>query len=334
MKKLKTPKNLLFLALFGIFSLYFLSGCNEAPVDDNQTDDEFIKEVITQGIGSNNQEEDDLMSGESGDLNDGGAVYSGGGGGDTPIDSLIRWGRRVLSVNVSVTITSEGDSLKIANVTRTINGNFIIVGIVNNVVDTIIKPYTEVLKRNAVFKRIAHTNRPRFNWKLYKVSMADGGTTAPQNSNDYVQMQKIDVYVNNVLTYTLIGPDFTQNVFVTKRFGGDGIPKFHLGEQVRVIVTTVSQQSEPDIVAWHWARNAFGFHRVPFEMTSSIPNPSGPGYLRTFEKTYTIYNTPPFVHRYGIFNGFISASTHKSLYDDSPAEFASDLVGAPYRVVP
>jgi hypothetical protein len=34
----------------------------------------------------------------------------------------------------------------------------------------------------------------------------------------------------------------------------------------------------------------------------------------------------------GKYNGFISASTHKSLYDDSPAEFASDLAGIPYRV--
>jgi len=334
MKSLKTTKNLLLLVIFGLFSVYLLSGCNETPIEDNQTDDEFIKEVVTTGTGSGNQEEDDLMSGESGDLDNGGAVYNNGGGGDTPIDSLIKWGRKVISVNISVTITSEGDSLKIANVTRTINGNYIIVGTVNNVVDTIIKPYTEVIKRTATFKRIGYNPRPRHNWKLYKVSMADGGTTSPQNSNDYVQMQKIDVYVNNALTYTLMGPDFTQNVFITKRFGGDGIPKVRLGDVVKLIVTTVSQQSETDIVAWHWARNTFGFHREPFTMTSSIPNPTGSGYLRTYEKTFNIYNNPPYVHKYGVFNGFISASTHKSLYDDSPVEFASDLVGTPYRVVP
>jgi hypothetical protein len=320
---------MLFLAIFGLFLSYFIAGCNDTP--ENQTDDEYLKEVISQGTGSNNQDEDDLMSSESGDIDDGGAV---GNGGDTPVDSLIKWGRKVLTVNVSLTITSEGDSLKTANITRTINGNFIIIGMVNNAVDTIVKPYTEVLKRFVVFKRIAYTPHPRLNWRLYRVSMVDGGTTTPQNSNDYVQMQKIEVYVNNVLQYTLNGPDFTQNVYVTKRFGGDGIPKVHLGDQVKLIVTTISQQSEPDIVAWHWARNTFGFHRVPFDMTSSIPNPSGPGYLRTFEKTYTVYNTPPHVHKLGVFNGFISASTHKSLYDDSPAEFASDLVGTPYRVLP
>lgn len=329
MNRLKLTKNVLLLAIFSLFSLYLISGCNETPVEDTQTDDQFLKQVVTNGVNSNNQEEDDLMAGEKTDLDDGGPVDNGGGY-DTPIDSLLKWGRKVLNVNINVNITSEGDSLKNVSVTRTINGNFIIVGYVNGVVDTVVKPYTEVIHRTAVFKRIAYTPRPMYNWKLYKVSMADGGTTAPQNSNDYIQMQKIDVYVNGSLTYTFNGPDFSQNIFVTKRFGGDGIPKFHFGQEVRVVVTAISQMSEPDIVAWHWARNAFGFHRVPFVMTSSIPNPGGSGYLRTYEKTYMIYAG----HIYGVFNGFISASTRKSLYDDSPAEFASDLVGTPYRIVP
>ena len=63
-------------------------------------------------------------------------------------------------------------------------------------------------------------------------------------------------------------------------------------------------------------------------MTSEIPN--GQYWDRTYEKTFNIYGD----HKRGVFNGFISASTHKSLYDDSPAEFASDLVGTPYRVLP
>jgi hypothetical protein len=324
MKVSKTIKSILILLFFTVFALY-LAGCSESAVDpENQTDDQYIQEVVTKGIGSNNQEDDDLMSSEAYDLDDGGAV----GGGDTPIDSLLRWGRKVLSVNVNVNITGEGDSLKIASITRTISGEFIIVGIVAGVQKTIVKPYTEVLKRNVIFKRIAHTPRPRFNWKLYKVSMVDGETTSPQAGSEYVQMNKVEVYVNNVLVNTFNGPDFTQNVFTTKRFNGSGIPGVHRGDQVRIKVYTFSKQSEQDIVAWHWARNTFGFHRVPFEMTSQIPN--GQYWDRIYEKTFTVYG----YHRHGIFNGFISASTHKSLYDDSPVEFASDLVGTPYRVLP
>lgn len=326
MNLLKLTKNLLILLIITAFSAYF-SACSENSVEENQTDDEFIKEVVTAGIGSSQQEDDDLMSNESYDLDNGGPVGSNGGG-DTPIDSLFKWGRRITSTSVTVTITSEGDSIKNAIIERTINGVFHIIGYVNGNLDSIQKPYTEVLRRKAVFKRIAYTPRPRFNWRLYKVSMVDGGTTAPQNSNDYVQMQQIQVYVNNVLEYTFQGPDFTQNIFTTRRFNGSGIPEINIGDQVRIVVSTYSTQSEQDIVAWHWARNTFGFHREPFVMTSQVP--SGSGWDRIYEKTFTIYPQ----HRIGRFNGFISASTHKSLYDDSPVEFASDLAGAPYRVLP
>lgn len=325
MKIAKSIRNLTFLLASAAFLLY-IAGCSDSSVtSDNQTDDQYLQEVVNAGIGSSNQEEGDLMYSEAGDLDDGGAV--GGGNGDTPIDSLYKWGRKVTGVNINLNITNEGDSLRIVNVTRTINGNFIIIGTVNNVLDTIIKPYTEVLKRYAVFKRIAHTNRPRYNWKLYKVSMVDGQSTSPQIGSDYVQMNKIEVYVNNVLAYTFNGPDFTQNVFITKKFGGQ-IPLIHIGDQVRLKVFTFSKQSEKDIVAWHWARNTFGFHRIPFDMTSETPN--GQYWNRTYEKSFTIYPQ----HRFGLFNGFISASTHKSLYDDSPSEFASDLVGMCYGIVP
>jgi len=139
-------------------------------------------------------------------------------------------------------------------------------------------------------------------------------------------MDKIEVYVNGVLKTTYMGPDFTQNVFITKRFGGTGIPEVYINDQVKLVVYAYSTQSETDIVAWHWARNTFGFHREPFALTSSTP--SGSGWNRTYEKTFTIYSD----HKGGVFNGFISASTHKSLYDDTLSEFASDLVGTAYRV--
>jgi hypothetical protein len=325
MKVSKLTKTTLFLMFSAVFGLY-MAGCSDSTIDpDNQTDDQYIQEVVTTGVQSNQQDDEDLMSNEAYDLDDGGAV---GGNGDTPIDSLVRWGRHVTGVNVNVNITSEGDSLKIAHVTRTINGDFVIIGFVAGVQKTVIKPYTEVLKRDVIFKRINHSPRPRFNWKLYKVSMVDGETTSPQVGSEYVQMTKVEIYVNNVLTYTFNGPDFTQNVFTTRRFNGAGIPEVSRGDQIRIKVYTFSKQSEQDIVAWHWAKNTFGFHREPFVMTAEIPN--GQYWNREYEKTFVIYSQ----HRGGKFNGFISASTHKSLYDDSPAEFASDLVGTPYRVLP
>lgn len=324
----KLIRSAVLLIMSAILGLYLIGCSDSVNTPDNQTDDEYIRGVILNGTGSNQQDDEDLMSNEVYDFDDRGPVGNGGGGGDTPIDSLLRWGRRITGVNVNIDITSQGDSLKIAEITRTITGDFIIIGIVSGSQETIVKPFTEVLKRNAIFKRVGYNPRPRFNWRLYKVSLVDGETTTPQVGTDYVQMNKIEVYVNNTLAYTFQGPDFTQNVFTPRRFHGGGIPQVHHGDQVRIKVYTHSAQPEPDIVIWHWARNAFGFHREPFVMTSETPN--GQHWDRTYEKTFHIYGR----HRFGCFNGFISASTHKSLFDDSPSELASDLAGMPYRVLP
>ena len=327
-KLLKPSKNALILAIAAVFSLY-MAACNDNSVEDTQTDDQYITEVVTNGYSNSSDDDDNLMRSEVTDFDDGGAVGDIDGG-DTPIDSLMRWGRIVTGSSVTVTITNEGDSLKYANITRTVTGNYVIIGLVGGVVDTIFKPYTQEFKRVAVFKRVNNNPRPRQNWRLYKVSMVDGRTTSPQNSDDYVQMQQIQVYVNGTLTYTFAGPDFTQNIFITRHpnWNGAGIPEVNAGDQVRFVVTTQSSQSEQDIVAWHWGKRNFGFHREPFVMTSETP--SGSGWLRTFDKTFTIHAG----HNRGRFNGFISASTRKSLFDDSPVEFASDAVGTPYRVRP
>lgn len=326
MNYLKIVSKFIGILFIVVFSFY-LAGCNQNTSSVNETDDQFLESVVKNGTNSNWQEDEDIMANESYDLDNGGAV-SNGGGFDTPIDSLLKWGRKINSVNVQFTMTSEGDTVKNVVITRTISGNFIIIGIVNNVMDTVIKPYTEVLHRNVSFKRVARSGNPRYNWRLYKVSMLDGETTLPQKGTDYVQMNKLEVYVNGTLKYTFNGPDFTQNIFTTRKFGGSGIPEVNVGDQVKMRVYLSSTQSERDIVAWHWARNAFGFHRVPFDMVSETPNAHG--YDRIFEKTYNIYND----HKRGCFNGYISASTHKSLFDDSPLEFASDLLGTPYRVLP
>lgn len=324
MNSIKLSKKWLFLPLLAVISLY-ISACNDdSIVEENQTDDEYITDVVTRGYSGPNNEDDDLMFSEADDLDDGGAV--GNGNGDAPIDSLLKWGRRITGVSKTVTITNEGDTIKNAVITTNITGVYIIVGMVGGVVDTISKPYTEEFKRLAIFKRVDRRPRPRHNWRLYKVSMLDGETKSPQVGSDYVRMNKVEVYINGSLQYTLNGPDFTQNIFTTKKFEGPGIPEVHVNDEVKLVVSAYSTQVEQDIVAWHWGKRNFGFHREPFAMVSQVPN--GGGWDRVYEKSFTIHNNI----RGKALNGCISASTKKSLYDDTITEFASDLLGTPYRV--
>lgn len=302
----------------------FLSSCNkDNSVEPTElTDEQFMQLVINSGYSGTITDEDNLMSQEITDL-DTGAV-SDDGGSLSPIDTLKKWGRKITNVNVNYQITGN-DSLKYIAVTRTITGNYIIIGYVGGVLQTITKPYKEVLNRNVVFKRIDRSPKPRYNWRVYQVSNLSGGTTEPQVGSQHEQINKVEVYKNGATTpaYTITGPEFQNSYWTTMRFGGAGIPVFSRGDQVHVKIFVNSTSPTPnDIVAFHWARNTFGFHRIPFAYEGMS------GTDRVYSKTYTIYNQ----HKYGNHNAYFSASTHESLYDNDITKFASTEIGIPYRI--
>lgn len=319
----------LMLILTGFVLLALIAGCNNNPADQNElSDDEYIQYVVSSGYDNDITNEDNLMMQEYGDLNDGGAVPDNESDPPlTPFDSLKRWGRKITDVNRNFNISNEGDSLKNVEITTTFTGNFIIKGYIGGILDSVAKPYTEVLKRKAVFKRIDNTPFPRRNWRLYKVSQLDGETSQPQVGSSMVQITKVEIYKNNspTPTYVFNGPDFTNNVFITKRFSGEGIPVLDRNDQATVKIYTTSQLSETDYVAFHWAKNTFGFHRIPFTLESQSGN--GP-YYRIYAKTFNIYGN----HLIGTFNAYFSANTRESLYDNNPGKFASDMAGIPFKV--
>jgi hypothetical protein len=278
--------------------------------------------VINSGYSGTSTDEDNIMSQEITDI-DTGAVADDGSS-LSPIDTLKRWGRKITGVDINYSI-SGNDSLKTVAVTRTITGNYIIVGYVSGVLQTTYKPYKEVLNRNVIFERINRKQNARENWRVYQVSNLSGATTVPQPGSQYEQINKIEIYKNGSLNpaYTINGPDFQNFYWTTKRFNGEGVPAFNRGDQVQLKVYVNSQSSTSnDIVAFHWARNSFGFHRIPFAYEGTS------GSNKIYSKSFTIYNN----HRFGISNGFISASTHESLYDNDVNKFASTEVGIPYKI--
>lgn len=323
---MKQQSRLVAIAVFLTFVLIsiYISGCNNNEITEPsaQTDDEYLQSTaLNTAFSSDADDDDNLFSTEVNDFDSEGAL-------NTPIDSLIRWGRRITNVNVSTNITGSGDTMKTVAVTRTISGNFIIIGIVSGSQDTIVKPFSQEQKRIIIFKRVARRPNPRQNWRVYQHSAVDGETKTPQVGKSNIVMNKIEVFKNNNLALTLYGPDFTVNMFTSRFFGSDPVLDLNRGDEVRVKVYLTSNQTDQDIVAYHWARNSFGFHREYFTMTSQTPN--GSGFDRTYEKTFTIYNQ----HQRGLKNEFISANTRASLYDNSPALFSSTYMGLVYRVRP
>lgn len=316
------------ISLFILISIWGITGCNENSTDTSYlSDDEYLKNTAINTAFSNDSEDDDnLFSNEVFDFDSEGPVPNNSGGFDTPIDSLLKWGRRITGTNLNVNITSFGDTLKVADVTRTITGNFIVIGYINGILDSTVKPYSQEQKRMVSFKRVDRRPNPRFNWRVYQYSAIDGETKTPQTGKDNIIMNMIEFYVNNNLVLTLNGPDFTENIFTSRFFGGNGLFVANRNDQVRIKIYLTSNQNDTDIVAFHWARNAFGFHREPFVMTSQTPN--GSNFDRTYEKTFSIYPN----HHHGIHNGFISSNTRNSLYDNSISLFSSTYMGMPYKI--
>ncbi len=324
-----TLLSVLFPALFILALL--LNGCQNDNITEPSylSEDEYLKSVaVNTAYSSNTDDDDNLFANEVDDFDSFGPVTDNESGFDTPIDSLLKWGRRVTGVNINSEITLSSDSMKTVEVTRTISGNFIIVGYINGVIDSTAKPYVQQQKRIVIFKRVARKQNPRFNWRVYQHSAVDGQTTSPQNGKDNITMNKVEFYRNDQLVLTLNGPDFTVNFFLSRFFGGNGLYEVDRGDQIKVKVYLTSNQSDTDYVAYHWARNSFGFHREKFTLVSQTPN--GNNFDRIYEKSFQVYSQ----HHGGMHNGFISANTRKSLYDNEPALFSSTYMGLPYRVRP
>lgn len=327
---MKKVQKKLFLGIIpAIFSvLLIISGCNKNDVtsSDSGTINDYLKGEAVQSTDGSNNDDNELLGNQISDFSDDGAVFNNTNSSLTGYDSLKFYGRRVTGVTVSTTFTVDTDTLKSIAVKRTISGNFIIKGYIGGTLDSTSKPYTEEQNRTASFKRVANTGHHRRDWRLYQVSAVDGQTTSPQQGKSNIVMNKVEIYANDVLAATLNGPDFTSNIFTTRYFSGGGIINIGRNANVKVKVYLTSNQADTDIVAFHWSRNSFGFHRVPFTMISQTPN--GSNYDRVYEKSFTIYNT----HRFGIFNSFISANTRNSLWNNEVSMFSSTYMGTPYRI--
>ena len=317
-----------FLAPLLFIITFLYNGCQNDNITEPSylSEDEYLKTTaINSSFSSNTDDDDNLFANEVDDFDALGPVTDNSGF-DTPIDSLIKWGRRVTGVNINSVITVSTDTMKTVEVTRTISGNFIVIGYIGGVLDSTSKPYAQEQKRIVIFKRVQRRPNPRFNWRVYQHSAVDGQTTSPQTGKSNITMSKVEIYRNNQLVLTLNGPDFTTNLFTSRHFGGTRLFEVDRGDQIKTLVYLNSNQSDTDYVSYHWARNSFGFHREKFELISQTPG--GNGFDRIYEKTYIIYSQ----HHGGIHNGFISANTHKSLYDNDPSLFSSTYMGLPYRV--
>ena len=230
----------------------------------------------------------------------------------------LRWGRVIDSRSRSITrpITRLGDSIAIAETQVTFTGKFVIQALSGQDTVVIRKPFTETIRRNVKFERIANTRYPRLNWRLDAVSVATGGTENPGISIPQVEV----ITPNQTLTVT---DPLNYYMEIDHRWMRR-LPVIH-DVPVTVRVTVVSASPDSDIVTLHFVSSAFGLHHSPFTLVSS--NGSGGTFTRVYEKTGTISGSVrKFAHL------MVSATTPESLYSDATDNFSSTVIGIPYKV--
>ena len=301
--------------LLGLIVVFF--GCQDEmviePVDTEPTTDQGALEKIV--------DEDSALTSFDYNYNEDG-LMDFLGKVDTEIYPF-RVGHKMRLVNRNLNINIQ-DTIAYGTLTKTFEGILFIAATYdpNGIEpDTIIKkPFTAVVTRNIIFKKIANTPYPMRNWIIAAISLPEGGTQSPN-----IDLMKLTIFLPNGDTIQVDSPN---DYYVSWRFGWwRQIPILHRGESVMLRVELYSAYEEEDFVTLTYGANRFHKHRAKklFELVSSTP--SGNGWEKVYEQTYTTHQFPGFYH------AVINAMPRQVVFDDAtPVE--SEAWGTPYFVLP
>ena len=232
-----------------------------------------------------------------------------------------RVGHRMRLVSKNLNINFE-DSLAYGTLTKTFEGVLFIAASYDpnaSEPDTVIeKPFTSVITRNLIFKKIANTDHPFRNWRLVAISLPEGGTQSPN-----IDITKLTVFLPDGDTIVIESP----NEYFLRR--GDHwwrhFPIIRRGESILLRVELFSAYEEEDFVTLTYNADRRGDHRVKrlFELISSTP--VNDGFKKVYEQTFTAHQFP------GHYHAIINAMPKQVIFDDStPVE--AEAWGMPYFV--
>jgi hypothetical protein len=233
-----------------------------------------------------------------------------------------RVGHRMRLVNKNLNIEFVSDTIAIGTMTKTFEGVLFIAASYDpngSEPDTVIeKPFTSVITRNLIFKKIANTPFPFRNWILVAISLPEGGTQSPN-----IDLTKLTVFLPDGDTIVVESP----NKYFLRRWDRwwRQIPIIRRGESVLLRVELFSAYEEEDFVTLTYGANRHGHHRAKklFELVSSTPRDNG--FDKVFEQTYTTHQFP------GHYHAIINAMPRQVIFDDStPVE--AEAWGMPYFV--
>ncbi|MFI5237629.1 MAG: hypothetical protein ACHQLA_06820, partial [Ignavibacteriales bacterium] len=215
------------------------------------------------------------------------------------------------------------DSIAYGHLTKTFEGILLIAASYDSNAtepDTVIeKPFTAVVTRNIIFKKIRSTPYPRRNWIIAAISLPEGGTQSPN-----IDMMKMTIF----LPHDTLVIESPNDYYLLRGWGWwRKIPVLHHGESATIRVELYSAYEADDFVTLTWGANRWIRHRVKklFDFVSSTPN--GEGWDKVYEQTFTAHQWPGFYH------AIINAIPQQVIFDDA-APVEAEAWGIPYAILP
>ncbi len=232
-----------------------------------------------------------------------------------------RVGHTVRLVNRNLDVDIVGDTAY-GTITKTFDGKLIIAASYNSGAtspDTIIKKsFTSVITKKIIFVRVANTRFPSRNWRVAAISLPEGGVLSPN-----IDIQKLAIFLPNGDTLVIVSPN---NYFLSRGPGWwKQLPVITRGQVVSLRLEVYSAYSDTDFVTLTYGADKNGFHRLKkkFVMVSSVP--SGNGFSKVYEQSFT---PRLFI---GHFHAIINAFPKQVIFDDA-ASVETESWGVPYFV--
>ncbi len=311
----------IFSVLFVTGMIFIIGGCSEESTTPVVLSDE---EAIQMQVATIDSVADYSASDEA-SINDGEAKdweYSAFPKLAVPIDPL-RWGRIVDNVNRQINVTIIGDTVAVADLTRSINGRIVISAMYDTSVNPtmIVKQFQTEVHRRIRFERIARTRDPRLNWIPFAITPVYGET----DTTDY-EIVRLEMYT----PYDTI--EVTDPLMHWFRLGrwNDGIPVLAAGDSmmVRVRVRSTNQLRESAVIR-HSCDHRFNY-RFRNRMGIVDSTFSGNMYEREYENRFMV--RIPTTANIGRYNVIADVMSYNSLHDDQ-APYMNMFMGIPYIVV-
>jgi len=308
-----------------ILGVIILTGCTKenstAPV--TLTDQSVIKQQVTE-IDSIA----DFSSSDEATINDDSVQEwntDGMGKVLSPINPIL-WGRKIDNIQRKVDVSIEGDSIATAVIIKIISGRLIVLATYpdSNMPTTFQKQFTQEVRREVKFRRIARNEDISKNWKPIAITTVVGKTIVRN-----FDITEIIIYTPND-TITISDSLMHWFWFREPRELPIRIPILNAGDSVRIRVKIISENSNNEyVMIRHCVDHRFTKrYRLRMDVVDSTQHQGL--YERQYERRFKV--RLPMGVIMSRYNAIVDVFSYESLNDDT-APYMNEFVGIPYIVV-